>query len=396
MIHIVGVFPGKTLPAEKARLLVEATFVVGPPALLHAFDVPKDKRLPMGRDMAALGRRMRELHSQGQDIVVLANGDPLFFGLGASILPHLCGCATTVHPAPSCLQLLAAALKRPWCKWRITSLHGKDEAFAVLASLTHAPETLVLTDPHHDPAWIGKLLAGRGAENAFVLHVGECLGLAEERIQHLSPAQAAHATFRHPNVVLVERQGPGPAPCVDGVPIIHDGTISKPATRAMAIALLAPGPDAVFWDAGAGSGTVALEAAARISLGMVFALEHSPQRLAAIHTNRILTRTWMVEIVPGPMAHTAPTLPRPTHIFWGGGMDVRNLEILGQCLRPGGCMVASFVRLEILGMLREHAPRLGLELTIHHIQHSRTEPLASGTRLVPANPVFLARMEKPA
>ncbi|MEJ5243315.1 MAG: precorrin-6y C5,15-methyltransferase (decarboxylating) subunit CbiE [Desulfomicrobiaceae bacterium] len=396
MIHLVGIAAGKTLPAEDAELLRTAAHVAGAPAILDALGVPEEKRLPMGRDMAALGRRLRELSTQGQGIVVVANGDPLFFGLGASLLPHLCQCPTTVHPAPACLQLLAAALKRPWWKWRVTSLHGRDDVFALLASLTHAQESFVLTDPKHDPAWIGTLLAERGADESFILHVGECLGLAEERIQHLSPAAAAHASFRQPNVVLAERLGPGPAPSVDGVPLSHDGTISKTATRALAMALLAPGPQAVFWDAGAGAGTMALEAAARISHGMVFALEHSPQRLAAIHTNRVHARAWMVEIVPGPMAQTAPTLPRPSHIFWGGGITACNLEVLRQCLRPGGRMVASFVRLEVLEMLRQHAPRLGLTLSLHHLQHSHAEPLAGGTRLVPANPVFLALMEKPA
>jgi precorrin-6Y C5,15-methyltransferase (decarboxylating) len=396
MIHILGTFPGKTLPAHEAELLAAAAHVAGAPAILDALGVPKEKRLPMGRDMAALGHRMRELDTQGQSVAVLANGDPLFFGLGASLLPHLCGCPTAVHPAPSCLQLLAAALKRPWWKWRVTSLHGKDDVLALLASLTHAQETFVLTDPKHDPAWIGTLLAERGADESFVLHVGECLGLAEERIQHLSPAAAAHAAFQQPNVVLAERLGPGPAPNVDHVPLSHDGTISKTATRALAMALLAPGPEAVFWDAGAGAGTMALEAAARISHGMVFALEHSPRRLAAIHTNRIHARAWMVEIVSGPMAQTAPTLPRPSHIFWGGGMHPQNLEVLSRCLCPGGRMVASFVRLEVLHMLEEHAPRLGLGLCIHHLQHCQAEPLAGGTRLVPANPVFLALMEKPA
>lgn len=394
MIHILGLPADGTLPPGHAATLAEARWVAGAHATLEALGIPEERRLPLGRDMADLAAAIQQRANGGATVAVVAGGDPLLFGLGASLLPHLGRESVAVHPAPSSLQLLAARLGRPWHGWRIVSVHGRHDPAPLLAALTHAAETLVFTDPERGPAWLGRLLLDRGAGEAFLLHVGEALGQPGERVRTLPPAEAAAASFRQPNLVLAQRLGPGPAPAVDEAWI--QGTVSKPATRALALQLLAPGPEAVFWDAGAGSGAVAMEAAARIPHGAVFALERDPGRLAAVRALRAQARAWMVETIPGHLADTAPSLPRPTHVFWGGGMSAANLEVLAGCLAPGGRLVASFVRLEVLEVLRQGSGRLGLAMTLHQLQHSVAQPLAGGTRLAPHNPVFLALLEKPA
>ncbi len=395
VIHILGLDPVGDLPPCTATLLADAQYVVGAATVLESLDIPQERRLPMGRDMADLAAIIRQHHATGATVVVLGSGDPLFFGIGASLVPQLGDLPLMVHPSTSSLQLLAARLHRPWHNWRVVSLHGRDDTTGLLAALTHAAETLILTDPGHDPAWIARLLLARGAGEAFCLHVGECLGRPGERLRSLSLAKAAGTVFQHPNLVLAERLGPGPTPAMDEAWVHGQGPVSKPATRALALTLLAPGPEATFWDVGAGSGAVAFEAAAHIPQGAVFALERDPTRLAALHANRARARAWMVEIIPGDLATTAPNLPRPSHIFWGGGTHATHLRLLADCLAPGGRLVVSFVRLEVFEILRQHAPQLGLTFSLHHLQHSVGQALADGLRLVPHNPVFLALLEKP-
>jgi precorrin-6Y C5,15-methyltransferase (decarboxylating) len=387
VIHIVG-YSGLPLPPESAALVAQAHRVVAPASLLEAMGIAAERRLPFHNTIPDLAACIRMAHQQG-DICILASGDPLLFGLGASLVPYLAGEAVRIWPAVSSLQLLAAALARPWHNWRVVTIHGRNHLHGLWASLTHAAETVVFTDPQHGPAWLGRLLLEREAGDAFLLHVGEGLGTGDQRICTLTPAQAAGTQFAAPNLVLIERTSPGLL-FPFAAELAHDGTITKPATRALALGLLDPCPEAVFWDVGAGSGLVGLDAVRRITYGQAFAIEPHPKRRDFLRTNRKHTRAWMLEIIPSPLAEAAPRLPPPSHVFWGGGMTESNLSILATHLLPHGRIVASMVRLEAVEMLRRCAPALGLQLELHHLQHAVAAPLAGGSRLVPSNPVFLA------
>jgi len=388
VIHIVG-YSGLPLPPESAALVAQAHRVVAPASLLEAMGIAAERRLPFHNTIPDLAACIRMAHQQG-DICILASGDPLLFGLGASLAPYLAEEAVRIWPAVSSLQLLAAALARPWHNWRVVSIHGRNHLHGLWASLTHAAETVVFTDPQHGPAWLGRLLLEREAGEAFLIHVGEGLGTSRQRISTLTPAQATNTHFEDPNLVLVERTGPGLLFSCDAEGLAHDGTITKPATRALALGLLDPCPEAVFWDVGAGSGLVGLDAVRRMPYGQAFAIEPQTQRVAFLRANRKHTRAWMLEIIPSPLAEAASSLPRPSHVFWGGGMTEPNLAILAERLLPHGRIVASMVRLEAVEMLRRCAPALGLQLELHHLQHAVAAPLADGSRLVPSNPVFLA------
>ena len=129
------------------------------------------------------------------DAVVLASGDPGFFGIVRALRERGLGCA--VLPAASSVALAFARAGLPWDDAVVVSAHGRDLRAAVNVCRAY-PKVAVLTGPGQGPAEIGAALAGWPRR----LLVAEDLGGAGERITECTPADSAARTWTDPNVVL--------------------------------------------------------------------------------------------------------------------------------------------------------------------------------------------------
>ncbi|GAA5195425.1 bifunctional cobalt-precorrin-7 (C(5))-methyltransferase/cobalt-precorrin-6B (C(15))-methyltransferase [Rugosimonospora acidiphila] len=385
-VTVVGC-PG-VVPGTAAEPVAAATLIAGPERILSTVDNAAAERVVMGDVPAALDR----IAGHDGPVVVLASGDPGFFGIVRALRRR--GLDVDVRPAPSSVAVAFARIGMPWDDALVVSAHGRALRPAVNACRAY-PKVAVLTGPGTGPAELGAALSG--LPRRFV--VAERLGAPGERITETDPVGAAAATWRDPNVVLVlaEAAADAPRPWLSGAPPAPDGwalpddsfdhrdsMITKAEVRALALARLGPRLGDLVWDVGAGSGSVAVECA-RFGAA-VLAVERDPAARATIHANagRLGVE---VAVVAGEAPGCLADLPDPDAVFVGGG----GIEVLGACLaRAPGRVVAAYAAVERVGPALTALSAGGYRAQGVQVQANRLSALPGGAhRLAATNPVYL-------
>ena len=321
---------------------------------------------------------------RGRKVVVLASGDPFWFGAGSLLSAALPPGEWVSHPAPSSFQLAANRLG-----WRLEEtlclgLHAAP--LERLAPVLHRGARLLVTlrDGRAAGALGAHLRAeGFGASRLWLL---ERLGGPGERVREVPPG-AVPEEAAAPVMAAVEVAGGAGLPATPGLPdeaFAHDGQITKAPVRALTLAALAPRPGERLWDIGAGSGSVSVEWA--LAGGAAVAIEPRTERAANIRTNVArFGLTHRVEVVEGRAPGVLAGLPVPDAVFVGGGMDAGLLDALWAGM-PAGCrLVANAVTLETEALLAEAQSRLGGRLM--RITVERAEGLGRMRGWVAARPV---------
>jgi precorrin-6B C5,15-methyltransferase / cobalt-precorrin-6B C5,C15-methyltransferase len=343
----------------------------------------------------------------GRPAVLLASGDPLWFGIGRVLLQHFAPGQLRFYPAPSSLQLAFARLGRPWQDASWVSLHGRDPE-PLAAALQKRPTALaVLTDPGRGGAdGVRRMLRASGLEAAYGFWLCERLGHPQERVQRLDPAAPIPADLDplHLVVLLAETPAPNPPEALplfgldDGLYLQHDdrpGLMTKREVRIQVLAELALPAGGVLWDIGAGVGSIGLEAL-RLRPGMqLFALESRGGSAGLIAANAERLGVQPAAIAEGRAPQALASLPDPDRVVIGGGGKDRAaiLQVVLQRLRPAGVVVIPLATIEALAELRPLLERAGLAVRVGQLQAWRGAALADGTRLAPLNPVVLLRGE---
>lgn len=382
-LAVVGCLPDGTLAAGAPADALAAEAVFGATRLLEAAAVPVHARRPWPRPfadgLAALLRR------RGRPTTVLASGDPLHFGVGATLVRALPAEEMNVFPAPSAFSLAAAALRWPLEEVRCVSLHAAPPADILLHARADT-RLLVLTRDGATPTAIARSLAEGGWGDSGVA-VLERLGTPQAAV-HRARASTLGGRFEALNVLAVEcasaRAGPIAADALE-----HDGCVTRDEIRTLAVAALSP--PGHLWDVGAGSGAVTIDFC-RVG-GSATAFERHPDRVAALRRNLAATAT-RASVLEGEAADRLDGAAPPTRIFLGGAVsDTALFEALWERLAPGGILVSNAVTVEAeAATLARHAA-LGGRLT--RIALSHEAPLGTLRALRPALPVLQWRVVKP-
>ena len=337
---------------------------------------------------------IRSYQAQGERIAVLADGDPLFYGIGRRLLRDLPSQDLRFHPGVTTLQTAAARLKVSWDQVRTVSLHGRQELHPLLRLMSRHELIGVYTDALWSPDALARALMDRNIEN-FTLHVCQDLNLPTEDIQSLKCGQAAKMRFSPLNFVFLQRNAQPEISLCLGTPeqdFFHEqGLITKPEIRSMALGSLHILPRHTVWDIGAGCGSIGLEASLLAWDGRVICVEPNPKRAAHIRKNRTRTGALALDIVPLSAPDCFPDLPDPDRIIIGGGVS-RSPDLLPQAvsrLRQGGKILVMCTLLSSLNQAREQLHQTGLEADVQQISISRSRPVGTDQRLEPLNPVFL-------
>jgi precorrin-6B C5,15-methyltransferase / cobalt-precorrin-6B C5,C15-methyltransferase len=367
-----------------ARALAGAGTVIGAPRHLAAVPLPETA----GRiELRHLDEALDVLTRSPGPVVVLASGDPGFFGIVRALRAR--GVAPAVIPAVSSVALAFARLGLDWDDALILSAHGRDPGKALAAALAH-PKAAILTAPGTAAALGAELLAA-----GKTVHVVQCLGTPDEQTIQL-PAATDPAD---PNVLIsLDKQRPGEPRWLAGHQGAPDGwalpedafahrdsMITKAETRALVLARLGPAPGRVIWDVGAGSGSVAIECA-RFG-AHVIAVESDPAQCERINSNASRHGV-RVQVRPGRAPEALEGLPPADAVFAGGG-DHAVLDAAIQHANPHRIVVtlAAVSRVaETAALLTAH----GYQADGVQLQASRLSSLPNGQlRLAAENPVFI-------
>lgn len=320
-------------------------------------------------------------------VVVLASGDPGFFGVVRALAERFGPAALDVQPAPSSVSLAFARLGLPWDDAVVVTAHGRPLGEAASA-VAGAAKAAVLVSPDNPPEALGKELLARDAAAASVA-VCSRLGLVGEAVHRTTLEGLASGTWDPLSVVVVLRGAPvAPAAGLtwgrpEAVFGHRAGMVTKSEVRAVAIGRLDLPATGVVWDVGAGSGSVAIECALLSARLQVYAVERQVDDARRIEANAA-TAGARVTVVAGEAPAVLAGLPDPDRVFvGGGGLGVLD-AVIGR-LRPGGRVVATYAAMDRAAAAADRLGRLA------QIAASRGERLPDGGwRLAAQNPVFVA------
>ncbi|MCR5562183.1 MAG: precorrin-6y C5,15-methyltransferase (decarboxylating) subunit CbiE [Desulfovibrio sp.] len=357
--------------------------------------------IPLKAPLSAVTALLQQRRFEGKRVLVLADGDPLFFGIGATLRRELSPEELRIVPAVSSLQQACARLRLPWHEVISISLHGRDDLAPLNRAVGLGRPICILTDATTPPSEIARHLLDRGVD-WFTASVLEKMGGEGEKISALSLSGMATATFPAGCTIMLEPSAPARSPHL-GIPaeeLASEGCcMTTLPVRAAALALLAIEPQHVVWDIGAGTGAVALEACALAKEGCVIAVEKRHSRAIAIRENRRRFGAAILEVCLGNAADRMPALPDPDRVFLGGGLSGDDgpalLSHICRRLPEGGRVVAACVLLETFFFCRTFLEDKGWHVEIMHLQAAKAAPLAGDKHLVPNNPVFLIAAQKP-
>ncbi len=289
------------------------------------------------------------LAERGRRVVMLASGDPFWFGAGATLARHLAPGEWRALPSPSTFSLAASTLG--WALEGVTCLGLHARPLTRLRPYLHRGRRLLVL--LRDGAAVNELAGwlahvGFGASR---LHVMEALGGTEERVRSVRADAELPDDISHPVAVGLEVDGDGPAlPLMPGRSddwFEHDGQITRQVVRAATLAALAPTPGERLWDIGTGSGSVAIE----------WLLAHPDNRAwvsSAMRKGRLGRATtpgnsvstgsrWWRRCLEMLNGKTPEDLPLPDAVFIGGGLSEALLTALWLRLRSGTRLVANAV-----------------------------------------------------
>ena len=380
-----------------ARRLVEAAEVlVGGDRHLAMLPADGRERLAWPSPLAAL---LDEIESRrGTRVCVLATGDPLWYGVGVSLLKRIPREEMTILPGLSAFALAAARLGWPMAEVETLTLHGRPLAL-LQAYLQPGARLLILSEGAETPAAVAALLRACGYGESRMVVLEHMDGAAERRIDGIAADWRANDVAAFNTLAIDCIAGPEAAllPRVPGLPdeaFRHDGQMTKREMRAVTLAALAPLPGQLLWDVGAGCGSISVEWMRAAPRSRAIAVERKAERLKMIAENAEALGTPTLEIVDGEAPQVLAALEAPDAVFIGGGASRDGvLQTCWQALKEGGRLVANAVTLEgeqtLLAWQKSHGGALS------RLAVSRAEPVGPFQGWWPMMPVTHYSHRKP-
>jgi precorrin-6Y C5,15-methyltransferase (decarboxylating) len=404
-ITVIGITDAgpDSLPPHLLKRVAEAEVLCGGERHLAFFPQVAAERWIIRDNLAKLVVRLRsEVH--GKRIVILASGDPYFYGIGSYLARHLPREWLEVFPNVTTVQLAFARLNESWHDAVVVSAHGRPLEPVTTAARAY-PKVAILTDDQHTPAVIARALLDAGVADRRAV-VCEHLGGNKERVIETTLEGLPQQEFAPLNILIL-LEGRTPLSQASQTQMLgladdgfahRDGMITKQEVRAISLAKLRLRADSIVWDIGAGSGAVTVEAARIAYRGAVYAVERQPEAVALIRANLGTFQTPNVHVVQAIAPGGLRSLPDPDGVFIGGsgGQMPPIIRESATRLRPGGSIVVNAIALEsvhdVLATLQ--TVRFTVEVTLVNIARSKTLGRRLGFEAL--NPVYVISARKEA
>ncbi|HEX2739808.1 MAG TPA: precorrin-6y C5,15-methyltransferase (decarboxylating) subunit CbiE [Rubrobacter sp.] len=395
-ITVVGL-DGRPPDEEIEDLLRDAALVAGGERHLKMLGVKRGVVLK-----GDLSEALARIEGTEGPVVVLASGDPGFFGIVRLLGGRFGRENLRVVPGLSSVALAFARVGLSWDDAVTVSAHGRDPRRGVNVCRAH-PKVAVLTSPDFGPAELAQTLDGLG--RTFV--VAEKLGWPDERVFQGDATTVAGMQWEDPNVVLILERGQNSGSkgwISSGVRsperwgLSEDqfehrsGMITKSATRAFVLSQLGPGRGDLIWDVGSGSGSVAIECA-RLGAATI-AIERDPESCARILRNTERHGVY-VQLIEDEAPGALRDLPEPDSVFVGGtGGDFEEIVKLA-AVRARRAVVLALVGLERVVPAAHILEDCGFEVETTFLQTSRMKEVGSLHRLAAESNVLIVSGSRP-
>lgn len=368
--------------------IMESELLVGGERHLSFFPEYTGEKLVLKGGLMALADRLRE---EKRKTVILASGDPLFYGVGSLLAKKL---HVEIYPHLSSIQLAFARMGESWQDAYFASVHGRSMK-GLAQRIDGRDKVALLTDRQNNPAAIARYLLSFGMTE-YDAFVGENLGSQEERSGWYTLEEMAEGTFSDLNVVILRRRRESP---VWPLGIADEafaqrkpdkGLITKKEVRILSLAQMQLHAKSVVWDIGTCTGSVAIEAARIAREGEVYAVEKNADDLENCRQNMARFRTDFT-VVHARAPEGLEQFPDPDAVFIGGsGGELR--ELLRVCcsrLRPNGRIVVNVATIETLYAALQAFAEEHFETAVTLTQLSRSKPILNMTRFEGLNPVYI-------
>lgn len=357
-------------------------------------------------------------NSKSLKIVLLSSGDPMFFGIGRKAVNKFGKDAVEILPDLSSIQMAFAKIKEPWDNAFLMSLHGgpdpkkrrrlEHEINEIPSLLLEHSKIAILTDKENNPSAIANeiiMSSALGSQlSALSIFVCERLGYPDEKIISGTPEEIAGKSFSQPNVVIViktedrshqqealKRKSEVRFGLTEKEIQHSRGLITKDEIRAVAVHKLRLPQKGVFWDIGAGSGSVSIEAARLCSGLNVFAVEKEDEQLDNIRENMTRFQALNIKITKGAAPDILKDLPFPDRVFIGGsgGRIGEIIEFIAKT--QAGIIVINATTIETLNKATAGLKKAGFEIDVTQVSVSRTKDIGDSQYLSALNPVFIIK-----
>ena len=408
-VPIIGVGPDGLggVSTRSQALLTKAELVFGSDAALRLLPDLPGERVRIGADLPEVVERLKA-NLGVKSMVVAAVGDPLFYGTARYLCDKIGADVFDVVPHVSSMQLAFARLKESWEDAYLTDLSARS-LYDVVDRIRTAETVGLFTSDTYPPGRVARELLARGIDY-FRATICENLGGKDERITPGDLPELVSMTFDPLNVMILKRK-PNRPDAMRRVSKLarfgnpddvfaqsrpKSGLITQAEVRSLALAQMDLHPGDVMWDVGAGSGSVAIEAAGLVTPGIVYAIE---QDAADFHLIGANLETFGITNVK-PVFGTAPAvfegLPSPDAVFVGGngGEVARLLEASYTVLRPGGQLVSNVGTMEMLSATYAVLKRLAKTVDVQLVSIARGVEQLESLRFEAVNPTFLLRVRK--
>jgi precorrin-6Y C5,15-methyltransferase (decarboxylating) len=379
---------------------------------LELFPRWQGERIEITADLDAFIARLQDSYRRVKT-VVLASGDPLYFGIGRVLLEAIPREDLLFMPRVSSVQLAFARIKETWNDACVVSVHGRPIEEVLPALARGERKIAIFTDVKNDPDAVCGLLQDYGLAGDYDVWVCENLGAPEERISRWTNQGEDYSPL---NLVILLRKTEAvrPAASLVGIPdhaLAHrpaskgddqlrrsPGLITQKEIRLMVLGYLELEAGQVFWDIGAGSGAVAIEVARLSPQLRVFAIEKENAALAHIRENVRRFLLGNVRDVPGEAPAILATLPDPDRVFIGGsgGRLTDILETVLARLKPAGRLVLNCITLETFTKAWSWLSERNLHPQATSVQLAHAQPLGNLHSFEANRALFIIRVGKNA
>ncbi len=391
------------------RFVTEADLVLGSESTLRGLAAISARREALDPDMTAAAAQVRAALSTAERPVLASQGDPLFYGVARYLIDRIGKESFEIVPHVSSMQLAFARIKESWEDAYLTSLAGRPIEL-VIDRIRTADKVGLFSSEDCPPGRLARAMLAQGIDY-FHAYICENLGQPDERVTSARLSELVEMSFEPMHVLILTREAGRPDRAAIRQRRLFGnpddafaqsqpkrGLITQAEVRSIALGQMDIRPSSVVWDIGAGSGSVAIEAAQLASSGVVFAIEPDATDLNLLQSNCEAFGVPNVRAVAGRAPEALRDLPDPDAVFVGGsGRHVTKvMRAAFERLVVGGNMAVNVVTLEALTETYRALKDLAGEVALWQVAVSRGIEQLDRARLQAVNPTFLLVVQKTA